>query len=170
MPTKIKVDSCAELVLKMSRASAFNDASSARTSALSPGIKGASKHLEDMWAAGLIERKRGRIKHFFVDESNAPKIFVPFDQIDAVRERSVREMMRLAADKTQVGKVILDFLSIKKVEEIYDKLYEEDKLFNETVDMLKLKRLLDRQYRFNKIGWRNSSYRWYLGASIMSLI
>ena len=169
MPTKMKVGDCIMLVSRMSKARAFDIGSAVRTSTISIGISGAYKHLMDMKDAGLIERKPGRIRHFFVDESNAPKIFVPFDQIDATWERSINEMTRQAIEKARAGKAILDFLGIKKQDEIYDKLYEEYKLYNGTVDMLKSKRLLDRGYRFSKIGWRNSSHRWYLGAPILRL-
>ena len=169
MPTKIKVGECVLLISRMSKASAFDIRSAVRTSTISVGIGGAYQHLTDMKNAGLIERKPGRIKHFFVDESNAPKIFVPFDQIDATWERSISEITRQAVEKERTGKAILDFLGIEKPDEIYDKLHEEYKLYNDTVDMLKSKRLLDSGYKFDNIGWRNSSHRWYLGAPILQL-
>ena len=170
MPTKMKVEDCVMLVSRMLRASAFDVGSAVRTSAISAGISGAYNHLTDMRDTALIGRKPGKIRHFFVDESKTTNIFVPFDQIDVVRERSVREIIRQTTDKTHVRKALLDFLSVKKVDEIYDKLYGQDKLFNEAVDVLKSKKLLDRQYQFGKIGWRNSSHRWYLTAPILSLI
>jgi hypothetical protein len=162
LPDKRKKESCAELLWRLFRSGAVDPEHAVSTTKISGGIKGAHGHLSDLRKAKLVAVTSKKPIRAFLNGGNPGRPFIHGREIPIARDRNISEMKRLITDKASAKRVAFASVSAVDEEDFSDKVSASDDVFNMAVDALGAANLLDKAYKFGKMGWRTGSDSWYL--------